>query len=311
MAGSGPFGGDPLGYGNTWLSYGSGTGLQGGKNVGQSVELGHQNDIGIEGKFFVNPATIVSAASPSGGNTAVFAALNGGGETQKPGDTTAGVGVFGQSVAGDGILGKVLTNGIGVAGSCNTGCGVFGQSLFGSGVVGFATNTGGWGFWGGELSHTFQNAGVLGQSGRGVGVRGHGGVLTGIGLNSGVPTDGYVFDDTSGKPKLVAQPPDGTPLLPSAPGGCFSSGLLKTVDDPLIPEGLLVSRSSQPQLRLVPSQPDNHKLPAIGTIGDFFLGIPFRGEPSLFLCLKINPETKKPVWTQVMLGADADGDSLF
>src|SRR5580700_635151 len=269
MSGPGPFGGDPLGYGSTWLNWGSGKMLQGGKNVGQSVELGVQNDIGIEGKFFVNPATIVSAGNPSGGNTAVFAALNGAGETQTPGDTTAGVAVFGQSVAGDGITPKkkVLTNGIGVAGSCNTGCGVFGQSLFGSGVVGFATTTGaGWGFWGANLSRTFQNAGVLGQSDRGVGVRGHGGVLTGIKTNpAGVPTDGDVFlIDKSGKPELVA-PPAGTAAIPAAPGGWFSSGLLATVHNNLIPEGLLISRSSQPQLRLVPSNPDNLKFHAICT----------------------------------------------
>jgi hypothetical protein len=234
---------------------------------------------------------------------------------------SAGVGVFGQSVAGDGITppGKVHTKGIGVAGSCNTGCGVFGQSLFGSGVVGFATTGGeGWGFWGANLSLTFQNAGVLGQSGRGVGVRGHGGVLTGIGQSTDVPPvpiDGEVFSiDMHGKPVLKL-PPDGTAAIPSAPGGWFSSGLLATVHNDLIPEGLLISRSSQPQLRLVPSQPDNHSFPATGMIGDFFLGKNTRGETTnLYLCLKINPDTKKPVWTQVATilpedGGDHDGGS--
>jgi len=304
MAGSGPFGGDPLGYGNTWLVYGSGKKVHGGEDVGRSVELGVQNDIGLSGKkYFSNPTTIVSVGNPSGGDTAVFAALNGGGETGKPGDTTAGVGIFGQSVAGDGIASaaRPLTNGIGVAGSCNTGCGVFGQSHYGSGVVGFATpadmDWGSWAYWGTTLAPTFQNAGVLGQSKDGVGVRGHGGTLT----------------DVNGLP---AQPPPGKPPSPttptaatqSAPGGWFSSGLLASVADNLIPEGRLISRSSQPQLRLVPSMPDNRRFPAMGAIGDFFLVTNVDLETNLYLCLKINPETRKPVWTKVMLDLSFDSD---
>jgi hypothetical protein len=295
MAGPAPFGGDPLGYGSTWLNYGSGKKLRGGKDIGQSVELGVQNDIGIDGKFFINPATIVSVGNPSGGNTAVFAALNGGGETGNPGDTTAGVGVFGQSVAGDGITppGSALTNGIGVAGSCNTGCGVFGQSHYGSGVVGFATTEGkGWGYVGAKLAPTFQNAGVLGQSNDGVGVRGHGGVLT--------------FDNAD-----TAYPVSSS--TPSAPGGCFSSGLLDAFEYEFYPppkgeeDPQWYSKSSQPQLRLVPSQPDNRNFPDTGTVGDFFLGMNVDRTTNLYLCLSIDFQTHKPVWSRVMLDFDFDG----
>jgi hypothetical protein len=76
------------------------------------------------------------------------------------------------------------------------------------------------------------------------------------------------------------------------------------------------SRSSRPQLRLVPSMPDNRKFPDMGTIGDFFLGMTADQEANLYICLKINPETHKPVWTLVMLDpvqqtirVDVDGGS--
>ena len=59
----------------------------------------------------------------------------------------------------------------------------------------------------------------------------------------------------------------------------------------------------------MPSKPDNSKFPEIGTVGDFFLGMDEKLVTDLFLCLKINPDTHKPVWTRVKLDLDYEGGS--
>src|ERR1039457_7566816 len=248
MAGSGPYGGDPLGYGNHWLAY-NGNGVT---SIGAGVDLGENNDLGID-----NPgdegATLVTINL--GSYNAAFAALNGGGNSP-PDDASprGGVGVFGQSVAGgvdettihspsDLSPPPPLTGGIGVAGHCNTGCGVYGQSIFGAGVAGFSTAAFGWGAANPLLGRTFQRAGVLGLSDFGPGVRGHG--------RSGLPPD-----------------------PPADPGGVFSSGFL-TEANVGAPATQSVSMTNSPQLRLLPfdgSSPGAapKHFPTEGKIGDFF-----------------------------------------
>ncbi len=303
--GSGPFGGDPLGYGTHWLAYNNPK--DGGKSIGDSVQLGEQNDLGrtTSPPKVVEGATIVTIQY--GSNNAVLAALSGGGNPPDKGP--GGVGVFGQSVAGGIDETKVtlplpvptppVTAGIGVAGHCNTGCGVYGQSIFGAGVAGFASTRG----WGNRapitpsetppnpvLPPTFRQAGVLGVSEFGPGVRGHGSTLL----------------------------PPGDPLAnPNCePGGVFSSGSdLEFVDVGAGRRTQDLSKKNSPQLRLVPFQGGSGALlPLKGMVGDFFFT--FNSSPQqpgpvpvaeLFICLSIvplpNPEDKGlpgiPVWFKV------------
>jgi hypothetical protein len=286
MAGPAPFGGDPLGYGPHWLGYNG----VGGTSTGAAVDLGQQNDLGID-----NPgdegATIVTIQY--GSYNATFAALNAGGNPpdSDPSDPSrGGVGVFGQSVAGGIDETTVtlplpdppppLTGGIGVAGHCNTGCGVYGQSIFGAGVAGFSTAAFGWGAANPLLGRTFQRAGVLGLSDFGPGVRGHG--------RSGLPPD-----------------------PPADPGGVFSSGFL-TEANVGAPGTQSVSMTNSPQLRLLPfdgSSPGAapKHFPTEGKIGDFFFAFitPTQSNlgpiptAQLFVCLSNDPITGLPVWSQV------------
>jgi hypothetical protein len=257
---AGPFGGDPLDYGTHWLAFNG----SGGTTIGADVKLGKQNDLSIDHHDYEG-ATIVTL---SDSETAVFAALNGGGNPNNPLDKgQGGVGVFGQSIAG-GIdedypppAPPPLTKGIGVAGHCNTGCGVYGQSLYGIGVVGRADEEG-WGLYATTLSTTFQNAGVLGQSENAPGVRGHAGDLV-----------------------VLENPTDAFPNPPFPPGGVFSSGELAQTDK----DSDVFSRSAFAQLRLVPCKPGHGiAFPLEGSVGDFF--VTYEGDAefaSLYLCLQL------------------------
>jgi hypothetical protein len=120
------------------------------------------------------------------------------------------------------------------------------------------------------------------------------------------------FSSTKTGPGITVR----TPPTPSAPGGCFSSGFLQAFEYPWDPNPSgpedydnlqWYSKSSLPQLRLVPSKPDNGKFPDIGTVGDFFFGMNANNVTDLFLCLKINLDTHKPVWTRVKLDVDNEG----
>jgi hypothetical protein len=220
----------------------------------------------------------------------------------------------------------------GVMGQSSSSCGVFGmvtQELVpnplplgpqppatGIGVVGRAMDS--------NLSETYplhpelgplsveyimgQQIGVLGHAFRGPGVRGHGsGPL--------LPATGPIL------PFPVVMPPQPPVFDPAPPGGVFSSGTLASEPIPGAAHfNQVVSQDAQPQLRLTPS--NNTSLPAVGSIGDFFLqmvpggqgpnGQQLASHAVLWICTfisGINEATgnPQPWWQQVQLGPPTSG----
>lgn len=193
------------------------------------------------------------------------------------------IGLFGRSRGSD--------FSIGVMGQSSKGCAMYGlatdenptsspcEPFHGIGVVGRSMG----GLAPEEVSverMVGESIGVLGQSTKGAGVRGHSGFL-------------------------LKQPPTGAllPAFETSPGGVFSSGRLQDVALPPTSLGAqsLVSLDSQPQLRLVPSV--GTTLPTNAQIGDFFLVMRVQSDASspaqLFVCTEWSGTA--PLWQEVEL----------